>query len=231
MPSVEQSSTQMISFRSGVAWTRSRMVSIVFSSLYTGISTDSVTVAGSSGVSSRGFAASVKVRWGAAGGRSTLCGGGVGGRLGKHAHRWVSAGGDGMGPAGSPSLDGKARGHLIGALVAPRQRPAAGKSIPAGGPGDVRPRRGELSRARRSVSRRTPRRSPPRPCRRRRTSSPADAAAAPPQLVDELRGELGARGAERVAERDRAAVHVDAVRRSMLRCRAPRPAPARRTPR
>jgi hypothetical protein len=46
----------------GVAWTRSRMVSIVFSSLYTGISTDRVTVAGSSGVSSRGFAASVNVR-------------------------------------------------------------------------------------------------------------------------------------------------------------------------
>ncbi len=62
MPSVEQSSTQMISFRIGVAWTRSRMVSIVWRSLYTGISTDSVTVAGSSGVSSRGRAASVKVR-------------------------------------------------------------------------------------------------------------------------------------------------------------------------
>ena len=34
----------------------------MFSSLYTGISTDSVTVAGSSGVNARGMAASVKVR-------------------------------------------------------------------------------------------------------------------------------------------------------------------------
>ena len=47
------------------------MVSIVLRSLYTGISTDRVTVAGSSGVSSRGFAARVKVREGAMGGRPT----------------------------------------------------------------------------------------------------------------------------------------------------------------
>jgi small subunit ribosomal protein S20 len=56
------------------------------------------------------------------------------------------------------------------------------------------------------------RRCPPRPCRRRRTWSPCRNAPSGFHLLEQRCGQLGAGAAQRMAERDGAAVDVDALR-------------------